>query len=126
LLGYPILKKCDNYLNLYTAPDYWLIGQQSNLFKKNLRKSFLLHLRSKVPQTIDLKMMKRGEITSPSVSIIIVNYNGGETLLRCLASVYLQEYTPCEVIVVDSGSRDGSVRGIVFNAFRRRHLRIST
>lgn len=33
LLGYGILKKRDDYLNLYTAHDYWLICQQNNLLK---------------------------------------------------------------------------------------------
>lgn len=33
LLGYNILKKQRNYLNLYTAHDHWLICQQSNLLK---------------------------------------------------------------------------------------------
>jgi len=33
LLGYNLLRKKDNYLNLYTAHDYWLICQQNNLMK---------------------------------------------------------------------------------------------
>jgi glycosyltransferase involved in cell wall biosynthesis len=33
LLGYGLLKKRGNYLNLYTAHDYWLICQQNNLLK---------------------------------------------------------------------------------------------
>jgi glycosyltransferase involved in cell wall biosynthesis len=35
LLGYHLLKKRDNYLNLYTAHDYWLICQQNNLLKNS-------------------------------------------------------------------------------------------
>ena len=45
------------------------------------------------------------------LSIIIVNWNVSELLDACLASVYasaLGEYS-CEIIVVDSGSVDGSV-----------------
>jgi len=33
LLGYRLLKKRGDYLNLYTAHDYWLICQQNNLLK---------------------------------------------------------------------------------------------
>lgn len=33
LLGYSVLRKYGEYLNLYTAHDYWLICQQSNLLK---------------------------------------------------------------------------------------------
>lgn len=35
LLGYPLLKKQTNYINLYTAHDFWLICQQNNLLKNN-------------------------------------------------------------------------------------------
>jgi glycosyltransferase involved in cell wall biosynthesis len=37
LLGYGILKKVDNYLNLYTAHDYWLICQQNSLLTKGFK-----------------------------------------------------------------------------------------
>lgn len=46
---------------------------------------------------------------TPHLSIIIVNFNGGVHLQRCLAS--LAEYppqVPAEVIVVDNASTDGS------------------
>jgi GT2 family glycosyltransferase len=43
------------------------------------------------------------------VSVIVVNYNRREFLLRCLASIGRQTYRPVEVIVVDNGSSDGSV-----------------
>jgi glycosyltransferase involved in cell wall biosynthesis len=35
LLGYDLLRKRGQYLNLYTAHDYWLICQQNSLFKNN-------------------------------------------------------------------------------------------
>lgn len=45
-----------------------------------------------------------------SVSIVIVNYNGRELLGRCLSAVLPQaRESDAEVIVVDNGSRDGSV-----------------
>jgi len=37
LLGYKLLRKRRNYLNLYTAHDYWLICPQSNLTRRNLQ-----------------------------------------------------------------------------------------
>jgi glycosyltransferase involved in cell wall biosynthesis len=33
LLGYDLLRKRSNYLNLFTAHDYWLVCQQNNLLK---------------------------------------------------------------------------------------------
>ena len=43
------------------------------------------------------------------LSIVIVNYNGGDLLLRCLASI--EQHPPAgsrEVIVVENASTDGS------------------
>ncbi len=50
----------------------------------------------------------------PRTSVVIVNWNGRDLTLECLAS--LEKAGPMEVIVVDNGSKDGSVDEI-----RRRH-----
>ncbi len=43
------------------------------------------------------------------LSIIIVNWNGGELLRRCLASVaQFPPQLPYEIVVVDNASTDGS------------------
>ncbi|MHC5210307.1 MAG: glycosyltransferase family 2 protein [Planctomycetota bacterium] len=44
-----------------------------------------------------------------ATSVIVVNYNGGAFLPRCLAAVLAQEPPPSEVLVVDNASGDGSV-----------------
>ena len=45
----------------------------------------------------------------PEVSILIVNFNGGDTVLDCLRSVRVQTRgVRYEVLVVDNGSTDGS------------------
>lgn len=44
----------------------------------------------------------------PTVSVIIVNYNGGKVLSRCLDALKAQTRQPDEVLVVDNGSTDGS------------------
>jgi GT2 family glycosyltransferase len=44
-----------------------------------------------------------------SVSVVIPNWNGREWLPRCLRALAAQRLAPAEVIVVDNGSRDGSV-----------------
>jgi GT2 family glycosyltransferase len=46
---------------------------------------------------------------TPLVSVILLNYNGENILAKCLSSVLQTDYTPFEVIVVDNGSRDGSL-----------------
>jgi len=47
---------------------------------------------------------------SPLLSIIIPNYNGISFLHTCLESVRAQISTDCEVIIVDDGSTDDSVK----------------
>jgi hypothetical protein len=45
----------------------------------------------------------------PSVSIIILNYNGREFVERCLKSVLTTDYLNFEVIFIDNASTDGSL-----------------
>lgn len=45
----------------------------------------------------------------PKASVIIVNYNGGEWLARCVASVAAQSVDNFEAFIVDNGSTDGSL-----------------
>ncbi len=44
----------------------------------------------------------------PKVTVIIVNWNGGDLLLRCVTDLLAQTYAPHEVIVIDNASTDGS------------------
>lgn len=48
-------------------------------------------------------------IINPKVTVIILNWNGREDTLECLASIRQLEYTNHEIVVVDNGSTDGSV-----------------
>jgi len=45
----------------------------------------------------------------PKVSVIVLNYNGGQIVLRCLRSVKASDYINLELIVVDNASTDDSV-----------------
>jgi len=45
----------------------------------------------------------------PSVTVIIVNWNSGELLSKCLASLATQSYLPARILVMDNGSTDGPV-----------------
>ena len=44
---------------------------------------------------------------TPTVTVIVIGWNGGGLLRECLVSLREQTY-PCRVIVVDNGSTDGS------------------
>lgn len=46
--------------------------------------------------------------STPSTAIVIPNWNGKEDLPACLDSL-LQQTVPCEIIVVENGSTDGSL-----------------
>ena len=49
---------------------------------------------------------------NPLFSVIIVNYNGGAYLTRCVDALLAQEGPSFEAILVDNGSVDGSLEGL--------------
>jgi len=53
---------------------------------------------------------------SPMISVVILNYKRREALVRALDSVRRQEYTNCEVILVDNASEDGICEFIAAHA----------
>lgn len=54
----------------------------------------------------------RATETPPKASVIIVNYNGGEWLARCVASVAAQSEADFEAFIIDNGSEDNSLNTI--------------
>jgi GT2 family glycosyltransferase len=44
----------------------------------------------------------------PAVSVVIVNWNTNKLLRDCLTSIIAQTHSPCQIIVIDNASRDGS------------------
>ncbi len=51
----------------------------------------------------------------PSISIVIVNYNGINLLRRCMESLASTEYPNFDIILVDNNSTDGSINFIKDN-----------
>jgi len=49
---------------------------------------------------------------TPRVSIIILNWNGWRDTVECLESLYRISYPNYDVIIVDNGSKDGSLESI--------------
>lgn len=49
---------------------------------------------------------------TPHISVIIVNYNGGDWLARSVQSVVDQSFTDFECFIVDNGSSDGSIAAL--------------
>lgn len=50
--------------------------------------------------------------SAPNVSIIILNWNGWDDTIECLESLYQITYPSYDVIVVDNGSEDESIKKI--------------
>ena len=50
------------------------------------------------------------ESTTPLVSVIIPAFNAEKTIARALDSVFVTAYPHCEVIVIDDGSTDNTVK----------------
>jgi GT2 family glycosyltransferase len=59
--------------------------------------------------------MTTGDPTAavPEITVVVVNYNGGDYLRGCLRSLAQQTFTSFETIVVDNASTDGSLDRIV-------------
>ena len=55
---------------------------------------------------------------APKITIIVAVYNGSRTLSRCIKSINLQSYPNTELIIIDGGSSDGSVKIIEENSER--------
>lgn len=57
----------------------------------------------------------------PKVFVIVLNYNGKETIIECLKSIYRQDYPSYELVVSDNDSHDGSLE-LAKNYFSGAHF----
>ena len=60
----------------------------------------------------------------PKVVVIILNYNGWKDTIECLESVLSNDYLNYQVIVVDNGSQDNSMKYIKTQAEGRQEVLI--
>ena len=51
----------------------------------------------------------------PKVSVLVLNYNGKVHLKECFNSLEVQTYSNYEVILVDNGSKDDSIKFVKKN-----------
>ena len=59
----------------------------------------------------------------PEVTIVIINYNHGDTLGQCLSGVYAQTFRDFELVIFDNNSTDGSLSQILDHPARPRVVR---
>lgn len=57
----------------------------------------------------------------PKIFIIILNYNGKDTIRKCLDSVFCSDYSNSETVVVDNDSKDGSLE-LAKNLYSKFHF----
>lgn len=50
------------------------------------------------------------KISSPKISIVIPSFNKAEYIERTLSSIFIQHYPNLEIIIMDGGSRDGTLK----------------
>jgi len=63
-----------------------------------------------VPFHLKMSDFRRSPCSSaPSVSAVVLNYQGGKIIHSCLTSLCESEYTLREIVVADNGSRDASL-----------------
>jgi len=53
--------------------------------------------------------------SKPLITVIVAVYDGAKTLQRCIDSVSYQTYPNKELIIIDGGSTDGTIKIIKFN-----------
>lgn len=72
---------------------------------------------SPVSCSVDCKsgMIADSKNVGARFSIVIVNYNGGAMLLECVRSAMQEGVPASQIIIVDNGSRDGSVQALESN-----------
>jgi N-acetylglucosaminyl-diphospho-decaprenol L-rhamnosyltransferase len=56
------------------------------------------------------KDKSEGKSSSPAVSVVVVTYQSGPTLARCLAALAAQSFRDLEVLLVDNASTDGAAQ----------------
>lgn len=59
-----------------------------------------------------IEVKKKDTLEWPKVAIIILNWNGWKDTIECLESLFQITYSNYDVIIVDNGSRDESIRKI--------------
>ena len=63
--------------------------------------------------SVDSQLANANTRDPPKVAIIILNWNSWKKTIECLESLYLIDYPSYEIILVDNGSKDGSVGKIM-------------
>lgn len=67
--------------------------------------------RSSVAATAQVPAVTRRKLVEapPTMAVVVVNYNSGDHLTRCIQSLHDQRVSPQRILVVDNASTDGSL-----------------
>jgi len=56
---------------------------------------------------------RRAEINTPSISAVILNWNDSQSTIACITSVLQSEYRNVDVVILDNGSTDDSLKNLL-------------
>lgn len=57
-------------------------------------------------------MKLKNSVVKPELSILIISWNGWKDLQQCLESIYNSKFINYEIIIIDNGSTDGTIKNL--------------
>ena len=114
---YSIIISCEE-TNQHAIDIYTHFGYDEIIMRKQINNNFIIYFR---------KILENNKVlfkNKPYVSIIVPVYNSSTTLCDTLNCILHQTYTNFELIVVDDGSSDSTLKMIYENIKEERRLKV--
>jgi glycosyltransferase involved in cell wall biosynthesis len=76
--------------------------------------------------TIQIRMYDNCEDKMKKISIVLPVYNGAKSVKKCIKSIFAQDYTNLEIIIVNDGSTDNSeeiIKSVIEEYGRKEYIK---